>query len=179
LVGKLGRQGLVVKDHKLKVLSGMLGLKQVAPAAGSSLPPFQLAPAMRMMAGAKFAYSAGLMPWSDSELDDLHKDWLQVERAAWKLHRGYPSAPLTLPERNVCMQHPRITYIQALLTHVEALVALQDKIHERAVGACRALCTACVCANKQELLVIWKVASWYIPILDDAYRTYIYIYTIW
>jgi hypothetical protein len=39
----------------------------------SSLPPFQLVPAMRMMARSKFAYSAGLVPWSDSELDDLHK----------------------------------------------------------------------------------------------------------
>jgi hypothetical protein len=43
---------------------------------------------MQMMAGGKFAYSAGLVPWFDSEVDDLHKVWLQVERTACKLHRG-------------------------------------------------------------------------------------------
>jgi hypothetical protein len=41
-----------------------------------------------MMAGGKFAYSAGLVPWFDSEVDDLQKVWLQVERTACKLHRG-------------------------------------------------------------------------------------------
>jgi hypothetical protein len=80
LLGKRGRQSLCVRDQKLKVRSETLGLKQVA--ARSLLPPFQLVPAMRMMAGGKFAYSARLVPWSDSELDDLHKVWLQVERAA-------------------------------------------------------------------------------------------------
>jgi hypothetical protein len=49
------------------------------------------------------------------------------------------------------VQHPRITYIQALHTHVVALVALPDEIHERVVGAYKAFCTACWCTNEQEL----------------------------
>jgi hypothetical protein len=57
LVGKRGRKSLCVRDQKLMVRSETLGLKQVA--AKSSLSPFQLVPAMRMMAGGKFAYSAG------------------------------------------------------------------------------------------------------------------------
>jgi hypothetical protein len=41
------------------------------------------------------------------------------------------------------VQHPRITYVQALHTHVEALVAFPDEIRERTVGAYKTLCTAC------------------------------------
>jgi hypothetical protein len=125
------------------------------------MPPFQLVPATRMMAGGKLAYSAGLVPWSDSELDDLHKVWLQVERAAWKWHMLYPSAPLTLPDGGVCVQQPRITYIQALRTHVEALLALPDEIRERAVGAYEALCTACGpgCAKERDLTDVLAVEA--------------------
>jgi hypothetical protein len=113
----------------------------------SQRPPPEPNPAMRMTAGSKFAYSAGLVPWSDSGLDDLHKVWLQA------------SAPLTLPEGGVCVQHPRITYIQALRTHVEAIVALPDKIRERGMGAYKALCTVCGCANKRELTEVLAVEA--------------------
>ena len=150
LVGKRGRPSPCVRDQKAKVRTETVGLKEVA-AAASTLSPTQLVPAMRMIAVGKFAYSAGLVPWSDSELDDLHKCWLQVERAAWTLPRGYPSAPLTLPEGAVCVPHPRIAYIQALSTHVEQLVALPDEIRERAVVAYKLLCTKCGCANEREL----------------------------
>jgi hypothetical protein len=113
----------------------------------SQRPPPEPNPAMRMTAGSKFAYSAGLVPWSDSGLDDLHKVWLQA------------SAPLTLPEGGVCVQHPRITYIQALRTHVEAIVALPDEIRERGMGAYKALCTVCGCANKRELTEVLAVEA--------------------
>jgi hypothetical protein len=54
--------------------------------SGEELAATVLAPFQR--AGGKFANSTGLVPWSDSELDDLYKVWLQVELTAWKLHRA-------------------------------------------------------------------------------------------
>jgi hypothetical protein len=57
------------------------------------------------------------------------------------------------------VQHPRITYIPALRTHVEALVALPDEIRERAVGVYKALCTACGCANERELTDVLAVEA--------------------
>ena len=50
----------------------------------------QMVPAMHLVGSARFSYSAALVPWSDSELDKLHKTWLQVHRAAWRLPPGFP-----------------------------------------------------------------------------------------
>jgi hypothetical protein len=51
---------------------------------------------MLMMTTDRFLYSAPLVPWTDAELDRLNAVWLQVQRAAWRLPSGYPSA-LFLP----------------------------------------------------------------------------------
>ena len=57
----------------------------------------QMVPAMSMVATSRFRYSAPLVPWTDAELDRLHRVWLQVQRAAWRLPPGHPSAPLLFP----------------------------------------------------------------------------------
>ena len=45
----------------------------------------QMVPAMQMVASARFRYSAALVPWTEAELDRLHKSWLQLHRAASRL----------------------------------------------------------------------------------------------
>jgi hypothetical protein len=57
----------------------------------------QMVPAMRMVAPFRFKYTARSVPWTDAELDRLHRVWLQVQRAAWRLPPGYPSAPFVFP----------------------------------------------------------------------------------
>jgi hypothetical protein len=57
------------------------------------------------------------------------------------------------------VQHPRITYIQALRTYVEAIVALPDEIRERAVRVYKPHCTACGCANERELTEVLAVEA--------------------
>ena len=42
----------------------------------------QMVPAVQMVRSARFRYSTILLPWTDSELDQLYKRWLQVYRAA-------------------------------------------------------------------------------------------------
>ena len=59
----------------------------------------QMVPAMQMVASGRFRYSAALVPWTDAELDRLHKTWLQVHRAAWRLSPGFASAAFLLPSR--------------------------------------------------------------------------------
>ena len=59
----------------------------------------QMVPAMQMVASGRFRYSAALVPWTDAELDELHRTWLQVHRAAWRLPPGYASTPFLLPRR--------------------------------------------------------------------------------
>jgi hypothetical protein len=63
----------------------------------------QMVPAMQMVASG----------WTDAELDRLHKAWLQVHRAAWRLSPGFASAPFLLPEqKGGCpVAHPRVLMI--------------------------------------------------------------------
>ncbi len=86
----------------------------------------QMVLAMQMVAAVRFRYSAALVPWNDAELDQLHKVWLQVHRAAWRLQLGFASAPFVLPEAQagLTVLHPRVVLIQALTTLIEQLCAL-------------------------------------------------------
>ena len=95
----------------------------------------QMVPAMRMMTTSRFRYSAPLVPWTDVELDRLHAVWLQVQRAAWRLPPGYPSAPFLLPSaRGGCPEaHPVVPMVQALAKHIEQLVALPDELRETTI----------------------------------------------
>jgi hypothetical protein len=40
----------------------------------------QMVLSMQMVASARFRYSVGLVPWTDAELDRVHKVWLQVQQ---------------------------------------------------------------------------------------------------
>jgi hypothetical protein len=54
--------------------------------AQHQIPLSFVVPSMRMVAAARFRYSAALVQWTDTDLEELFKVWMQVERAAWKLH---------------------------------------------------------------------------------------------
>jgi hypothetical protein len=105
----------------------------------------QMVPAMRMVADSRFRYSAPLVPWTDAELDRLHRVWLQVQRAAWWLPPGYPSAPLSFPSaRGGCPEaHPVVPMVQALAKHIEQHVALPDEIRETTIRKYKKLCDSC------------------------------------
>ena len=113
----------------------------------------QMVPAMQMVASARFRYSAALVPWTDAELDCVHKVWLQVHRAAWHLPPGYASAPFVLPEyKGGCpVAHPRVLMIQALTTHIEQLCALPDELRQTTIDRYRRLCVRCGCHTEREL----------------------------
>ena len=113
----------------------------------------QMVPAVRMVASARFRYSAPLVPWTDAELDKLHAVWLQIQRAAWRLPPGYPSAPLAFPSaRGGCPEaHPVVPMVQALAKHIEQLVALPDELRETTIRKYKKLCGSCGCHNEREL----------------------------
>ena len=115
----------------------------------------QMVPTMHMVASSRFRYAAPLVPWTDSELDKLHKMWLQVHKASWHLTPGYPAGPLSLPsERGGCpVAHPVVAMIQALSKHIEQLVALPDDIRHDTVARFKRLCANCGCHNARELTV--------------------------
>mmetsp|Transcript_37221 Transcript_37221/g.99058 ORF Transcript_37221/g.99058 Transcript_37221/m.99058 type:complete len:2324 (+) Transcript_37221:2749-9720(+) len=113
----------------------------------------QMVPAMQMVAASRFRYSAPLVPWTDGELDRLHKIWLRVHKTAWTLPVSFPASPLSLPPASggCPLTHPKVVMVQALATHIEKLVALPDHIRETTIRKYRKLCEECGCNNEREL----------------------------
>ena len=128
--------------------------KELKPLLFSHQMPLPLmVPSMRMVAASRFRYSAALVPWTDAQLEELFKVWMQVERAAWKLQGSFPSAQFRLPpdSAGTPLEHPRVVLIQALSTHVRQLVALADDLRESTISRYRQLCLSCGCLNEREL----------------------------
>ena len=99
-------------------------------------------PSMRAVATAWFRYSAALTPWTDYELGELFKFWMQVEKAAWELQRGFSSAQFQLTTDHGGAP-PRVVLIQALTTHVLHITALPDELRETCIRSYRKLCVDC------------------------------------
>ena len=136
------------KDHILSSTKELVGISK-----GHKLLLGQMVPAMHIVATSRFRYSAPLIPWTDAELNNLHRVWLQVHRAAWRLPPGFPSAPLTLPSEHggSPVTHPRVMLVQALAKHIEQLVALPDDLRQDTIARYRKLCAACGCHSAREL----------------------------
>jgi hypothetical protein len=102
---------------------------------------------------ARARHSAALVQWTDADLEALFKVWMQVERAAWKLQRSFPSAQFCLlPDSGgTPLDHPRVILIQALATHIQQLVALPDELRASTIDRFRRLCTTCGCTTEREL----------------------------
>ena len=113
----------------------------------------QMVPTMHMVATSRFRYSAPLVPWTDAQLNELHRVWLQVHRTAWRLPTGYPSAPLMLPsEHGGCpVAHPRVLLVQALAKHIEQLVALSDDLRQDTIERYKRFCYNCGCHTARKL----------------------------
>jgi len=148
---KKGTTGPCTEDEVSHVLHSTKDLTRLL--MDHQMPLSIMVPSMRMVAAARFRYSAALVPWTDADLDRLFKVWMQVERAAWKLQCSFPSAQFRLPPEAGGMQleHPKVVLIQALSTHVRQLVALPDCVRDSTIRSYRQLCTSCGCLNEREL----------------------------
>ena len=151
IAGSRKRVAPATGEEKAHVLSSTKELKTIA--ADHPYLLSQMVPAMQMVAQARLRYSAPLVPWTDAELEELYRIWLQVDRSAWRLQKSFPSAQRILPEEHAgCpVIHPRVIIVQALATHVAQLVAIPDEIRDAAIARFRRLCLKCGCANEREL----------------------------
>ena len=147
-------QGPCMAEEIEHVLSSTRSLREEL--VSHEKPLFLMLPAMRMVCAARFRYSAALVPWTDADLEKLFKIWMQVEKATWRLPPGFPSASFQLPvdSAGAPLEHPRVTLIQALATHVRQLVALPDELRESTIARYRRLCELCGCHNERELATL-------------------------
>jgi len=152
LIGKHNRRPAPCLDDEIKHVFSTT-LESIGLVKHHKFLLSQMVPAMHMVTTAWFRYSAPLVPWTDADLDKLHSVWLRVQRAAWRLPPGFPSAPLMFPrEYGGCPgTHPVVPMIQALATHIEQLVALPDEIRDTTIRKFKQLCDSCGCHNEHEL----------------------------
>jgi hypothetical protein len=84
------------------------------------------------------SYPAALVQWTDAELDCVHKVWLQVHRAVWRLPPGYASAPLVLHElrQNTINRYRRLCVRCGCHTERELAEHLQECTQCRSTPLC-------------------------------------------
>ena len=65
--------------------------------AGHQMQLSLMVESMRAVGTARFRYSATQTQWTDAELEELFKIWMQAERAAWKLRSIRPFSTALRP----------------------------------------------------------------------------------
>ena len=90
----------------------------------------QIASIAHSVATARFRFSASLVPWTDSQLNKLHKLWIRIQKAAWLLPPSCPNIFFWLPQSQagIPVQHPKVLYLQALKQHIEQLALWDDDV---------------------------------------------------
>jgi hypothetical protein len=86
LAGRKGTGGPGTADEIHHVFDSTKEL--IRSLADHQIPLSFIVPSMRMVAAARFRYSAALVPWTDADLEALFKVWIQEELAAWKLQHS-------------------------------------------------------------------------------------------
>ena len=113
----------------------------------------QMTEVMHSVATARFRYSAALVPWTDKQLNKLHKLWIRLQKGAWHLPPSYPGAIFLFPEEQggLPVPHPKVYLLQALALHVEQLALWNDDVLACARLQYARLCTSLGCHSQAEL----------------------------
>jgi hypothetical protein len=71
------------------------------------------------VATARFRYSAALVPWTDGQLNKLHKLWIRLQKGARRLPPSFPGAVFLFPEERggLPVPRPKVFLLQALALH--------------------------------------------------------------
>ena len=90
----------------------------------------QMTEVIHSVATARFRYSAALVPWTDGQLNKLHKLWIRLQKGAWRLPPSFPGAVFLFPEEHggLPVPHPKVFLLQALALHVEQLALWDDDV---------------------------------------------------
>jgi hypothetical protein len=64
------------------------------------LPPSFKETTIKIGVVSKFRYSAGLVPWSKTELNDITKLWIRAYKQAWTLPSASDGSPMILSKKN-------------------------------------------------------------------------------
>ena len=99
-----------------------------------------------------FRYSAGLVPWTTSELNKLHALWLKAYKKSWGSDRGVDDAPFLLPavEGGRGCPQPEEIWIEEVKTLYEQCLLIPGHISQLAIYQLQHVCQQHGCVTDRQ-----------------------------
>jgi len=112
-----------------------------------------------------FRFSAALIEWSESELNDMKRLCVQAYKDAWHLPRSTASALFVFPKAHAGKEStlPMAVLIQELLLHAERCMQHEDVSKKIMLAGLNRTLNECVCDSFVELIEEMELWKW-----DDA-----------
>ena len=115
-----------------------------------------------------FNYSAGLVDWSKSELDNITTMWTRAYKQAWALPRSADGSPIIVDHSNGGRGCPSATemWIRAVLDVLDQSISLPGEISEMVVHYLKRQCTAYGCQTLNQLQLMLRVIGRAVSVLE-------------
>ena len=125
------------------------------------LPPILKEVAIKIGVVSVFRYSAGLVPWSKSELDQISKSWVAAYKQAWTLSTKLDSSPMCLDQDEGGRACPSAVeeWIRAGLEVWEQCIGLPGEISRQAMQFLQRSCLDHGCYTLNQLQCLLRVGG--------------------
>jgi hypothetical protein len=125
------------------------------------LPPVLKEVAIKIGVVSVFRYSAGLVPWSKTELDHISKSWVAAYKQAWTFSKTLDSSPmcLDLDEGGRACPSAGEEWIRAVLEVWEQCISLPGEISRQAMQHLQQSCLDHGCYALNQLQCLLRVGG--------------------
>ncbi len=125
------------------------------------LPPSFKEFTMKIGVVSKFRYSAGLVPWSKTELNNITKLWIRAYKQAWTLPSASDGSPMILSKQHGGRNCPHATkvWIRAAIDVLDQCISLPGEISMITMSSLQRLCTERGCHTLNQLQHLFRVGE--------------------
>jgi hypothetical protein len=127
------------------------------------MPPIlkEVAIKIGVVAVTVFRYSAGLVPWSKTELDQSSKSWVAAYKQAWTLSPKLDSSPMCLDHDEGGRACPSAVeeWIRAVLEVWEQCISLPGEVSRQAMQLIQRSCSDHGCYALNQLQCLLRVGG--------------------
>ena len=125
------------------------------------LPPVLKEVAIKIGVVSVFRYSAGLVPWSNTELDQISMSWVAAYKQAWSFSTKLDSSPMWLDRDEGGRECPSAVeeWIRAVLDVWEQCIGLPGEISRQAIQHLQTSCLDHGCHSLNQLQCLLRVGG--------------------
>ena len=142
-------------------VSDEMRLRLTALRTDKMLPPILKEVAIKIGVVSVFRYSAGLVPWSKTELDHISRSWVAAYKQAWTFSKTLDSSPmcLDLDEGGRACPSAGEEWIRAVLEVWEQCISLPGEISRQAMQHLQQSCLDHGCYALNQLQCLLRVGG--------------------